>query len=241
MKAEIIAPDYGRHNALIDESIRRLDMSGVYKDLSTIIIIPAIGGIPAKVVSSWMNLIHPPNQKVYRMWAMGMEVGEAYSQSIQNVQNHPELAKYKYVLTIETDNVPEPDGLVRLLQRLEQHPELSAVGGLYWTKGPDGVPQIWGDPKRELNFQPQRPVPGELVECCGTANGFTLFRNSMFADTRLRKPWFQTKAEIGAVYTQDLWFWEDARKYGYRCAIDCGVLVGHYDEKGTFGIPDYTW
>ena len=36
--------------------------------------------------------------------------------------------------------------------------------------------------------------------------------------------------------TQDLYFWGDARKYGYRCAIDCNVKVGHYDY-----INDMMW
>jgi predicted lipoprotein with Yx(FWY)xxD motif len=35
---------------------------------------------------------------------------------------------------------------------------------------------------------------------------------------------------------QDLYFWNDARKYGHRCAIDCSVLVGHYDST-----TDITW
>jgi hypothetical protein len=26
-------------------------------------------------------------------------------------------------------------------------------------------------------------------------------------------------------------FWSDARKYGYRCAIDCAVAVGHLDAE----------
>ena len=41
--------------------------------------------------------------------------------------------------------------------------------------------------------------------------------------------------------TQDLYFWGDARKYGYRCAIDCSVKVGHYDLEGRFGPPDTMW
>ncbi len=59
--------------------------------------------------------------------------------------------------------------------------------------------------------------------------GFTMFRMAMFRDERLRRPWFKTPAsrEEGCA-TQDLYFWNDARKYGYRCAIDCAVKVGHY-------------
>ena len=43
------------------------------------------------------------------------------------------------------------------------------------------------------------------------------------------------------VGTQDLYFWGDARKYGYRCAIACDVKVGHYDHEGKFGPKGMVW
>ena len=73
--------------------------------------------------------------------------------------------------------------------------------------------------------------------------GVTLFRLKTFKDDRLRKPWFKTlngKDGLG-VLTQDLYFWGDARKYGYRCAVSCDVRVGHYDYRGDFGIADYMY
>jgi hypothetical protein len=59
-----------------------------------------------------------------------------------------------------------------------------------------------------------------------------LWRMSMFKDAKLRKPWFKTlaSAEEG-VGTQDLYAWNDFRKYGYRCAVDCSCLVGHLDPS----------
>jgi hypothetical protein len=242
IQPQILAQDYGQHNAMLDAAVKRLDYSGVYKDMSTVIVIPGFGSMPTKCVASWMNLISPPNQKVFRMWALGMEVGEAFSQTITNIISHPELSKFKYILTMEHDNTPPPDGFVKLLAQMDKHPEYACIGGLYWTKGPDGVPQIWGDPKDAiLNFRPQKPVAGQLVECCGTGMGFNLWRMDMFKDTRLRRPWFKTVADSTGVGTQDLYFWGDARKYGYRCAIDCDVLVGHYDLSGQFGPEDTTW
>jgi hypothetical protein len=235
---QIIAPDYGKHNQMMDESIRRLDRMGVYKDLSTIVIVPAFGTVPTKCVASWRNLLTPPNQKVYWMWALGMEVGEAYSQSIQNILNHPDLSKWKYILTLEHDNVPPPDGLVLLLESMEAHPEYSGISSLYFTKGEGGVPQIWGDPKDTLNFRPQKPVPGQLVECCGTGMGFGLWRLDLFKDSKLRKPWFKTVAGMVnngvQCYTQDLYFCEDAKKNGHRFAVDCRVLTGHHDVEANF-------
>ncbi len=121
---------------------------------------------------------------------------------------------------------------MKLVEQMENHPEYACIGGLYFTKGEGGVAQIWGDPKDSLNFRPQPPDPnGGLVECQGTGMGFNLWRMSVFKDNKLRKPWFKTlngKDGTG-VGTQDLFFWGDARKYGYRCAVDCSVRVGHYD------------
>jgi hypothetical protein len=188
-------------------------------------------------LSHW-NLIFPPNQPVYRMLCLGMEVGEAYSTAIEQVLAHPDLSTWDYILTIEHDNTPPPDGVLKLLRRMEQHPELSCIGGLYWTKGEGGAPQIWGDPTDPVpNFRAQVPVPGQLIECCGTGMGFNLWRLGMFRDAKLRRPWFKTLASSAeGVGTQDLYFWADARKHGYRCAIDCDVLVGHHDAKA-----DFTW
>lgn len=195
-------------------------------------VIPAGEMIPAKVALSHWNLAFPPNNGVCRILAQGMEVGDAYSTALEQILAHPELGQWEYVLTIEHDNMPPADGVVKLVEQLENHPELSCVGGLYFTKGEGGVAQIWGDPKDPVvNFRPQPPdLNGGLVECCGTGMGFNLFRLKMFKDENLRKPWFVTQVKEGTS-TQDLYFWADARKYGYRCAIDCSVKVGHYDAS----------
>jgi hypothetical protein len=164
------------------------------------------------------------------MAAIGVEVGEAYTQTVEAILGNAELSTWEYLLTIEHDNIPPVDGVVKLIKRMEQHPEFACIGGLYWTKGEGGVPQIWGDPRDpSINFRPQPPVAGRLVECCGTGMGFNLWRISMFKDPKLRRPWFKTIAGAEGVGTQDLYFWGDARKHGYRCAVDCDVLVGHYD------------
>lgn len=233
MKAEIVGFDAGHHNRDLENSVNRLVSEGNYKDQSIVVVIPALNTVATKAASSWWNLIFPPNQRVVKLFATNMEVGEAYSQTIEQILANPQLKDFKYILTIEADNVVPADGVLQLVKRMEAHPEYACIGGLYWTKGVAGQPQIWGDPKDPvLNFRPQVPVPGELVECCGTGQGFNLFRMDMFKDEKLRKPWFKTTAGKEGVGTQDLYFWSDARKYGYRCAIDCGVLVGHVDGEG---------
>lgn len=234
--APIIISSYdgGKHNENLGVTIERLDRESAWKDLSTIVITPSRDTISTRVVASWERVIFPPNNSVHRVYTIDTEVGAAYSLTIEGVLKHPELSKWKYVLTREHDNMPPADGLIRLLEQMEAHPEFAAIGGLYFTKGEGGCAQIWGSPKDpHLNFRPQRPDPnGGLVECCGTGMGWTLFRLSMFKDERLRRPWFRTVANKDeGVGTQDLHFWGDARQNGYRCAIDCSVRVGHYDKS----------
>lgn len=232
IKPEIVSIDFGRHNSAFESSRTRILEGGSWKTQRIIILIPSATMIPAKVALSHWNLIFPPNQNVFRYLCLGMEVGEAYSVAIEEILKHPELSNWEYILTIEHDNVPPPDGVLKLLKRMEEHPEYSCIGGLYWTKGEAGVPQIWGDPKDPvLNYRPQPPIINELVECCGTGMGFNLWRLEMFKDSRIPKPFFKTKNGMDGqgIGTQDLTAWTEFRKYGYRCAIDCGVLVGHYD------------
>lgn len=234
----ILGLETGIHNSDLGKSSQRIIEGGSWKKQRVIMMIPAGKSIPAKVYLSHCGLIFPPNQLNYRMLTMGLEVGEAFTRTIEAILKEPELSTWEYLLTIEHDNIPQPDGLLRLIDRMEKNKEFSTIGGLYWTKGEGGVPQIWGDPKDPvLNFRPQPPDPqGGLKECNGTGMGFTLWRLSMFKDERLRKPWFKTMAGMDGVGTQDLYFWQDAKKYGYRCAIDCSVKVGHYDER-----TDITW
>lgn len=237
--------DFGAHNSDVDASRARLMQGGSWKRQRCVVLIPASDSIPTKVALSMWNLAFPPNNGVLRIAALGMEVGEAYSNAIEQVLSDPHLREWEYLVTIEHDNIGPQDGVVRLIERMEQHPELSCIGGLYWTKGPGGVPQIWGDVTDPVvNYRPQPPDPnGGLVECYGTGMGFNLWRMSMFKDERLRRPWFKTLNGMGGtgIGTQDLVFWSDARKHGYRCAIDCSVKVGHYDLNGDFGIEDFSW
>lgn len=232
MKAQIVLENnQGYHNS--SDYAGRLEKAKTYKDLSTICIVPTRGQIPAKVVQSWMGLMSPMNQKFTRIFAIGLEVGEAYSQTIESIINHPELSKWKYILTLEEDNCPPPDGLLKLYENMDKY---DVIGGLYWTKGDNGQPMIYGDPNTlPLNFIPQKPISGTIQECNGLGMGFTLFKMDIFKDPKLRRPWFKThqgydpQSGGASAYTQDLYFFENIRKNGYKVASDNRVFVGHYD------------
>lgn len=227
----------GISNADLGLTVIELDKKAAWKRQRIIVILPAGETMSTKVALTHWNLSFPPNNGVVRMLAIGAEVGEAYSNAIDQILAHPELKDWEYILTLEHDNMPPPWGVNKLLEDMEQHPEYDCIGGLYFLKGPIGSPaQIWGDPTdKVLNFRPRNPDPnGGIIECNGTGMGFNLFRLSMFRELKKKKvptPWFKTLTggENEGIATQDLYFWGMAKKYGFRCAIDCSVKVGHYD------------
>ena len=234
MKPQIIIPNYeGAHNENLEKSQERLLQSKSYRDLSTVIICPTRGQVSAKVVQSWMGLIKPMNQKVIGpLFAIGMEVGEAYNSMVEMVLASPELSTWKYILTIEEDNMPPPDGLLKLYEDMDDY---DVVGGLYWTKGEGGQPMIYGDPVvTPLNFIPQVPRTDGLQPTNGLGMGFNLFKIDIFKDPKFPRPWFKTLQEFVPGqgmrgYTQDLYFYENAGKLGYKFACDTRIKVGHYD------------
>lgn len=236
-KPQIITPEGGFHNRDLEQSRARLIKGATYKDASTICIIPTRGLVHARVLQSWFNMMTPMNQRFTRLFATNMEVGQAYTAMIEMILANPQLANWKYILTLEEDNIPPPDGLIRLIEALANS-DYMAVGGLYWTKGPGGQPMIYGDPNEmPKNFRPQAPVPDSLQHCLGLGMGFTLFRLDLFKDERIPRPWFKTEQSytpgVGSrAYTQDLYFFENAGTFGHKFACDTRVLVGHYDIEG---------
>jgi hypothetical protein len=215
-------------------STSRVIKGNTYKDLSTVVIIPTRGLIHCKAVSSWWSLMMPMNQKSTKVFASGMEVGEAYNRMIAEILASPDLSKWKYILTLEEDNLPPPDGLLKLYENMDK---FDVIGGLYWTKGEGGQPMIYGEGKDgDMHFRPQPPKQ-DIQPCDGLGMGFTLFKMELFKDSRLAGPeWFKTlqehkPGEGTRMYTQDLYFFENLRKAGYKVACDTRVRVGHLDPQ----------
>ena len=246
----ITGNDEGISNKDLDTATKRLLKGKQYKDLSTLCVIPTRGMIPARCVESWWSLWNPMNNRFQRMIITGMEVGDAYQQAVELLLNHPILKDFKYMLTLEEDNAPPADGLLKLLENICDCPEpcrehFVQVAGLYWTKGHGtGQPMIYGDPKKLLTFHPQVPIPDALQECNGTGMGFTLYHTGIFRDAVFREMctppngnapvFFKTPQDINGTATQDLYNAGRLRQAGFRIASDNRVRVGHWDQtSGT--------
>lgn len=211
-----------------------------YRDSSTIIIVPSRDrSFDVQVIQSWEGLISPMNQKRAKLYAIGDEVGIAYNNMISYILSDPELSKWKYVMTLEADNLPPPDAHIRLLESIEAG-RFDAVSGLYFTKGDVNMPMAYGDPRTyantgQLTFEPlditHALSSGGLVEVNGIACGCSLYRMDLFRE--ISAPWFVTVSDVvdgqPMGFTQDLSFCSRARRMGKRFGVDMRVKVGHLD------------
>ena len=215
-----------------------------FRESHTVFVVPTRGSIPIEVVEKWRDLINIPNQGWHWIFLKSFEVADAYNTAIQSILDNPTLSKWKYVMTLEDDNLPPADAWPKLLKSLVKF-GLDGVSGLYWAKGEDGFPLIMGNARQfnergVMDFSIQDPVEisrlGDVVEVNSIPMGCALFRLDLFRE--MEKPWFTTLAALdkntGAPFyrTQDVFFSERARWKGKRFAVDMRVKVGHLDDQG---------
>lgn len=211
-----------------------------------IIVVPTRGGGPSltpKWVHNSYGLIKPMNQNVFGpVFIPGREIGDAYETMAMSILSHPVFSGCKYLLTWEDDVLPPQDGLLRLIESIEggvDGVKYDVMQGLYWTKGLEGVPMIYGDIQDPiLNYRPQPPIKGKVVRSYGLGMGFNLFRMSMLRDPKFPRPMFHTMQgsspdpEQGkGMLTQDMYFYRTAHGLGYKFGCDCRVLMGHYSHE----------
>lgn len=219
----------------------RVIHGSTYKDCSTIIIVPGRDrSVDIRVLQTWQSLMQPMNQARLYLFAIGDEVGQAYTNTVQAILAHPQLSKFKYIMTMEMDNLQPPDAHVRLIETIEAG-KYDGVSGVYWTKSFDyPMCMAYGSPEHyaktgELEFRPRdiRAAldKGHVVEVNGIANGCSLYRMDLFRE--IEPPWFVTKSDVvngmPQSFTQDLFFCRTARLKGKRFAVDLRVKVGHLD------------
>lgn len=205
--------------------------------------IPAIDGPAGKrlapVTVEWHRarqaLIMPFGWNGREIAVDGMEVGEARCEAVRAALRNG----LEYLFFLDWDVLLPPRALHRLMQKMQNNPELDVLAGVYFVKMDPPAPLIyrgWGcGPFWDW-------TPGDLLVdgITGCGMGCTLIRTSLF--TRLSHseevPWFKTRRELehredgdNAVYvTEDLWFCkravEEARA---KIGIDTGIVCAHID------------
>lgn len=189
------------------------------------------------------------NCNFIQLFEDGKEVGVARDSAARRCLAHNPQPKYLFFL--DDDVLPMWDAYVKLLYRLETHPEFDVAAGVYTVKG-------WHDP---LIYQDEGCGPywdwalGDLLTTQqhgikATHMGLTLIRVELF-QRMLDKgivnddvPFFKTIKEAGGGWTrsgtEDLYFYRLAREVGCNIIVDTSVMAGHIDKNTgcTWGLPN---
>lgn len=184
--------------------------------------------------------LHPSmNCNVVWMSNLDTTTGQVKTGEIDALRNwfveQAQSQNCKYLFFLDEDVVVPPHSLRQLLYQMEQHPEISVIGGVYCSKT---------DPPEPLVFNGNGAGPywdwkvGECFEVSGLGMGCTIIRLS--ALDLIEKPYFKTvddaskfldgKAEMEA-WTEDLYFCERVTESGGHCYVDSAVMCAHYDLK----------
>lgn len=220
-----------------------------YQDKSIVCIIPTRGSIDVQVVDSWFKLITPINNKFTKLFMANGELAEAYNTGVLMALNNPQLSKSRFLLTMEDDNIPPPEGILKLIDSFLEHEKAGdkywAISGVYWTKPSrdciEHAPIAWGcieDENTEWNMKvPPLKEDGSVTHCCLIPQGFTLYDLDLFR--KIEYPWFKVvehhPENFGIVNeqpaTQDSYFFKKVWDAGYKVGVRADVKVGHLDPR----------
>lgn len=218
-----------------------------YQDKSVVCVIPTRGSVDIEVVDSWFKLITPINHKFTKLFIAGGATDDAYNTALQLILNDPLLSKYRFLLTMEDDNIPPPDGIVKLVESMLEKEQAGdkywAISGVYWTKPSrdciEHAPIAWGCVEDgEWNMKaPPLKEDGSVTQCCLIPQGFTLYDLNLFR--KMQYPWFkvvEANHNINSIdweppATQDSYFFKNVWEAGYKVGVRADVKVGHLDPR----------
>lgn len=195
-------------------------------------------GVPTRSSSSmhkdfWLSLFQlrwPHNVSKMITVVDGLPVDEARNKIVE----HAKEGNAKYLLFIDDDVFPPPDGLQRLLAR-----KADIVSGVYYTKSqpPYAVISKYDYPAGIDDW-----VYGDVLEVDFTGGGFLLIDMKVF--DKLKKPYFrynkgrpqktEEEKRMGNI-GEDVWFCKKAQEAGFKVIADTSIQCTHFDYAEDTG------
>lgn len=135
-----------------------------------------------------------------------------------------------YILMYDDDMLLPPDMFERMVEDMEEHPEIDVLAPLAFTRNPPHKAVIY---RVEEGYDKDRHVPyymnqfveeypkNELVECHAVGFGAVLI--NMRIVKKMTPPYFFTTTATG----EDIYFCYQARKLGARIFMDTRIKLGH--------------
>lgn len=142
-----------------------------------------------------------------------------------------------YLWWIDDDMTPPVDTLQRLMERMDANPEYAMVGALCYKKSEPYGPCafISSNTAQEANWISREPERLQEVSVTGFACLLGRIEAFKAVDEATGHHPFLYHRNCG----EDAFFLREARKLGYRVAVDTGLICGHVGsavfDHNTFG------
>lgn len=140
-------------------------------------------------------------------------------------------ADMDYILMYDDDMLLPGDMVLKMLEDVEQHPEIDILAPLAFMRNPPHYPVMYVvtegyDPVRHTDYyfnEIQKKYPrNKLVECDAVGFGAVIIRMSMVK--RMKEPYFMSTTATG----EDIMFCTNARKQANaRVFMDTRIKLGH--------------
>lgn len=203
--------------------------------------------IPATVPIQWltaqMQLVHPLNTSCVYMTQHGMLAGEARQvltmNALANVQDDG------YILYWDDDTLPPQMGLYKMMNYMEQHPEVGALSAVYCTREDPPEPVIYRESTTGVCWDFPMGEDAEPYDISAAGAGFLLARVSAIRAAMEKFPgeplWADMKVSpevlgekdpnwgSGITWGHDVRFCRLLRLAGYKVQVDGRVECGHLD------------
>lgn len=148
----------------------------------------------------------------------------------------------KYIFFLGDDVVAPPHTIRQLIYRMENHPKVDVVGGVYCAKADPPAPLVFVENGQGSYWDWKI---GEFFPCTGLGMDCTLIRTELF--TKIPEPWFKTvdidkhiDGQNGLeAWTEDLYFLQKAREVGAGIFCDASIICEHWDvyQKKAYKLP----
>ncbi len=143
-----------------------------------------------------------------------------------------------YILTVDYDTWFKKEHIMRMLQLMEEHPEIDAIIPLQVKRENDLVMFSKADKNgRPIDRVPLEEFYKDLTPIVNGHFGLTIFRAS--ALKKLKKPWFLPVPDKDGGWEdghtdEDIYFWQNFYASGCRAFLAPKVNIGHLQLMVTF-------
>ncbi len=203
------------------------------------IAIPTLGRpVPLQWALNFKSMNPPVNFNCDFNIVFGKEIGAARQQLAEAA-----VARgCKYLFFLGDDVVPPPHAMRQLIYRMENHPNVDVVGGVYVAKADPPAPLVFMGNGKGSYWDWKI---GEFFECTGLGMDCTLIRTDILK--KMSPPWFETididrhADGIASIeqWTEDLRFCKKVTDAGGHVFCDGAIICEHHDvyAKKAWVLP----